>query len=269
MAAVRLASGGGPERRSRPLRELSRAIDIVTARSASSGPSAGRAMDFAAAWSRPLFDRVHPFGARVQPLSPSSETQLAAIVAMGKELLVGTDKTRRTRPHQNDLSVVVWVTVGDVAMLLASDLENTRQPGMGWTAILSDAAQANLGRADMYKVAHHGSAGADDPRVWAELLVEHPPALVAPWQFPEGSANYLPQQGDVDRLCSRAGEVWITAPPPVPGVEDPYQHGGPPLVPDEVHEISYECGRVTFRRDATGPGPWWRDHQPPAYAPCH
>lgn len=265
MAVARLRDEHGPERKSRPLRELSRAFDIVCARLAAPGGSTS--FVWGEAGSDPIFERATPFVARIDALSPSARSRLEAVQLLGEQLRVGTDKTRRARPHPNHASVVLWVTVGRATMLLGADLETRRQEDLGWNAILRDRRRP-VGRADVYKVAHHGSANADEPRVWAELLVERPPALLAPWQYPLGSVNFLPQPGDVKRLCGVAGEMWVTATVGRPSVSDSYALGGSRVAPDNVQEVVQDCGRITFRCDAMSPGAWTRNHAAPAYRAC-
>lgn len=264
MAAARFRDEPGPERRSRPLRELSRTLDIVCSRL--ERPGGSTFFVWGEAGSRPIFERRTPFVARIDALTPSASSRLEAVQLLGQQLRVGTDRTRRERPHPNHASVVLWVTVGRATMLLGADLENRREHGMGWNGILNDIRRP-AGRADVYKVAHHGSANADEPRIWAELLVDRPPALLAPWQYPRDSVNYLPQPDDVDRLCALAGELWVAASVGRRSQNECSSYGFG-VVPDNVQEIVEECGRISFRCNAMQPDAWIRDYAAPAYRAC-
>ena len=115
---------------------------------------------------------------------------------------VNRTKTRAPSLAPNDVAVVLWVRVGDIAVLLGSDLERR-----GWVRILQ-SRERPFGEASVFKVPHHGSQNADEPDVWRQMLDSEPFALVTPWQR---GAHALPNRRDVQRMCSCTPKAYITA----------------------------------------------------------
>ena len=120
------------------------------------------------------------------------------------DLLPGVNRTRRRARSlsPNDVAVVLWVRVGDIAVLLGSDLERR-----GWVRILQSRERPR-GRASVFKVPHHGSQNADEPDVWRQMLVSEPFALVTSWRL---GSNALPTRRDEQRICSCTPEAYVTA----------------------------------------------------------
>jgi beta-lactamase superfamily II metal-dependent hydrolase len=109
-------------------------------------------------------------------------------------------------PKPNHASVVLGVSFGEAHLLLGADLEETATRETGWTALLD---RCDLPEAvSVFKVPHHGSPNADQPRVWSEVLSERPWALVAPY----GNSG-LPSDTDQKRLRARTDRAYLTAPP--------------------------------------------------------
>jgi hypothetical protein len=120
-----------------------------------------------------------------------------------------TTKLRIPALRPNHAALVLWVNIGEVFILLGSDLEETGNPDTGWSIILS-ATTYPPGKASIFKIPHHGSHTADHPQVWQDMLDTVPFAILTP--FARGSVS-LPTQQDVDRICMRAEQTYITAIP--------------------------------------------------------
>ncbi|HYP55188.1 MAG TPA: MBL fold metallo-hydrolase, partial [Solirubrobacterales bacterium] len=73
----------------------------------------------------------------VDALSPSDTSMLLSQRAIA-ELLpsVNTHKKAVAAPKPNHASIVLWVGIGEERILLGADLEETANPGTGWTALL-------------------------------------------------------------------------------------------------------------------------------------
>ena len=147
--------------------------------------------------------------ADVHSLSPSD----ASILAERLELQSLWPAERRPKRRligltPNLAAVVLWVTAGRQKILLGADLEETTNPHRGWTAIL-DSPTRPLGVATTFKVAHHGSANADHPRIWRELLAGKPTAVLTPFRR---SGRKLPTTADIRRITARTSSAYITAP---------------------------------------------------------
>lgn len=138
-------------------------------------------------------------------LSPSDalfERFLESIaVLMPKE---GDDKRRAADVSPNDVAVALWVEVGSALLLLGADLERR-----GWAAIVESNERPG-GRASVFKVPHHGSNNADEPRVWRQMLEHSPLAVLTPWR--RGS-HALPTPLDTARIARMTPNAWATAPP--------------------------------------------------------
>ena len=161
---------------------------------------------------------------------------------------------RVPKPNQNLGAVVLWIQVGDVSLLLGADLEETPDPQTGWTAVC-DCTVRPGGRAEVFKVPHHGSKNGHQERVWDELLVMSPEAVVCPHSL---AGNHLPTPEDIQRLC-QLGRVHLTA-PPGPGFA--IRRGR------RTHPATPGFGRVTLRRRIWSEAPWTATYDPPAADPC-
>lgn len=114
----------------------------------------------------------------------------------------GQGKSRVPYQSPNQVSVVLWVEIGDIAVLLGSDLEQC-----GWTDILQSNSRPN-GNASVFKIPHHGSQNADEPEVWNKMLKPNPIAVLTPWTR---GRSYLPKQRDIRRILSCSGEAYATS----------------------------------------------------------
>jgi hypothetical protein len=117
-------------------------------------------------------------------------------------------ETRRVavKRIKNDLSTVIYVAIGDDALLLGGDLEEEGKADTGWSAILSSSGRPT-GKACLFKVPHHGSENGDHPDVWTELLIPEPHLILAP--FRHGKVS-LPTERDVTRLTGHSVEAYAT-----------------------------------------------------------
>ena len=148
--------------------------------------------------------RIHSHGkCEIWSLSPSDAAFQNFLKSVGALFpREGQQKTRIPSITPNDFSVVLWIKIEDVVVLLGSDLEKA-----GWIEIL-DSQERPAGDASTFKVPHHGSEGADEPRLWQEMLGSDPYALVTPWQ--RGN-RALPSEGDVQRILSSTRNSYASA----------------------------------------------------------
>lgn len=113
---------------------------------------------------------------------------------------------RMVSPGRNDVSVALWLKAEEIVAVLGADLEK-----QGWIEVLkSENRPQDL--ASLFKVPHHGSAGADEPRVWKEMLVSDPLAIVTPWRL---AGRQLPMESDVKRISDRTPHAYATSRPSV------------------------------------------------------
>lgn len=189
--------------------ELSEIFRLLQARKPPGAPAATVAPLWASA-GRLLFEQQSLSGgydARVWSLSPSDGAIGLSFYEVTGFLPKQKERQRRAVVlSPNRTSVVLWVAVGALRILLGGDLEEGGGPLLGWRAILaSDPAPS--GRAEVFKVAHHGSKNADHSGIWTQLLMPGPVAVVTP--FAAGRSP-LPTGTDVERIKARSGVAYCT-----------------------------------------------------------
>jgi hypothetical protein len=150
----------------------------------------------------------HGSDVRVFALSPSETEIRNSLIAFAKCAMRPGDRLRKQVPpkNRNQLSVVVWVDCEKTRVCLGADLEVDDSPKLGWRAILARQSELD-GRAEVFKVPHHGSWNAFSHAVWDDLLVKNPIALLAPWSK---GGKRLPTTGDVDRIGRKTNSAHIT-----------------------------------------------------------
>lgn len=149
-----------------------------------------------------------PGGAEVFSRSPASQTITDAIGDIARNTLQpGMQMRRFLSIGPNDTSVVLQVKTKALNILLGGDLEAGRDRHRGWRAILHSHRESPLSPSCAYKVAHHGSANADLPEIWQELLTEQPQALIAPFAV---GRKPLPSPEDVERVRARTKNIFCT-----------------------------------------------------------
>jgi hypothetical protein len=157
-------------------------------------------------WRRPASGDLP--AAELHSLAPSDEAIRRAVQRLGQLLTPETATRRRLRGDPNEMSIALWVTCGDDAVLLGGDVAVGPGPDCGWNAVLSSSTCPS-DTASVYKVAHHGSPDADHPRVWSTLLDPAVVAIVAPYH--RGS-HPRPDEADRRRIAAEAAESYMTAP---------------------------------------------------------
>lgn len=145
--------------------------------------------------------------AAVTALSPSENAVTRALEVLARDQLYAMgERTRRSIYDPNEASIALWVTSGEVNVLLGADI--LKGPaGCGWGAVLDcfDGAE----RATLYKAAHHGSKTSHHDGVWDELLSANPVVLIAP--FRAGNVS-VPSDDEASYFRSRTDKAWITSP---------------------------------------------------------
>ena len=144
--------------------------------------------------------------ASVHSLSPSDDTIGIELARVSKMLKEGSPA--RELHATNHPSVVLWVRVGNYYILLGGDLERTKEPGTGWSAILEKSLVVSS-KAQVFKIPHHGSENAHHPDIWDLLLESQPVAAVTPFR---SGKNPLPSHNDRTRIVSLTPHAYSTAP---------------------------------------------------------
>ena len=154
----------------------------------------------------------HGLNCIITSFSPSD----ASILKAHEELVsVRDDNTKGPKRdivsrNPNHNAIVLWITIGRHNILLGSDLEETKDPGTGWSVIL-DEIDPKLTKADVYKVSHHGSVSGENPDIWKKLVNPNPQTLLTP--FINGGTE-LPRKEDIERIKRQTTHCYITSDAP-------------------------------------------------------
>ncbi len=155
-----------------------------------------------------LGDHPQPIPIKVSSLSPSDAAILKSKLALGNLLPSLNDQARRIcAPSRNQTSVVLWIEVGVHNILLGADVQNETNLHMGWNAILNNKTTVPR-TGEVFKIPHHGSINAHEPRVWSELLYPDPYALLTP--FRRGNIN-LPTEDGIKCIKQNTENAFITS----------------------------------------------------------
>jgi beta-lactamase superfamily II metal-dependent hydrolase len=153
-----------------------------------------------------------PVPIRLRALSPSDEMLTRAVQEMAQQLAVCRKSEQLgvlTPGHPNHISVALQVQVGARHLLLGSDLEETGDPLIGWSAVLSSTSRPREA-AEVFKVAHHGSKSGHNDEVWSSMLQRDPMALLTPFRW---GRHRLPAASDRQRILALTERAFITAHP--------------------------------------------------------
>lgn len=206
--------------------------------------------------SHPVGLLSHGCAIDVEALSPSDRDSVEFINTIVSE-------TERKRPgrwampfDENDVSVALWVSVGDFRVLLGADLTTYADQNRGWGAIFSSPVRLT-GRADIFKIPHHGSKNAHCDAVWSDLVVasRSPWAALTTWN----RGRKLPSPSDVNRLMSCPAKVHITS-----GLGRRLRQR-PKMVENKIRERGVRltaagprAGHIRYRLDLAARDPLWR-----------
>jgi len=152
-----------------------------------------------------------PSNVEVYSLSPSDAAITLALREIGQLLIpkVRTPKRRAIAQRPNHVSVALWVMIGDLHVLLGSDLENHPDNRLGWQAVVLSANRPHE-RALVIKVPHHESSNAYCKDMWEEMASSNPIALITP--FASG-VKPLPAETDIARIRAHTSQIYCTGSP--------------------------------------------------------
>lgn len=159
----------------------------------------------------PLQGTAH--SCKVTTLSPSDKEFDNFLKEIGSLVPVkGRKKTRAPSLEPNDTSVAIWIEVGDVKLLLGSDLEEKNSPLSGWCAIVKSKERPE-GKASVFKIPHHGSLTGHNDNVWSDMVIQSPFAILSPFR---NAGTILPMTHDVSRILGLTSNSYITTRHPAP-----------------------------------------------------
>lgn len=203
----------------------------------------------------------------ITALSPSD----TAVTIAKRELLAqiprdGDRPKRLAARDPNTMAVALWIQVGDIRVLLGSDLLTGPGEDCGWNAAIRTLAPGGH-RASVYKVAHHGAPNAHHEGIWDRLLVPKPWAGLTPYR--RGSRP-RPSEDDIQRLCNKTPNAYVTASPrqPLPTAHLRSLASSLSPVARNVREPDGRAGHIRFRTTFDRPDTWDVSLDEPARALC-
>ena len=135
-------------------------------------------------------------------------------------------------------------------------LQRTNDPETVWSAVL-DRSTVIAGQAEVFKVAHHGGASGHELRVWSDLLIPQPYAVLTP--YARGS-KHLPTEVDIERITGLTKHAYITAPPARRRQRwtNPVVRGMVRNATKEIHNVHANWGHLRLRCKLTAPSNSWQ-----------
>lgn len=254
------------EEKPRAYDEFAKVLDTLVARR----KSLGRAPKIGAQEGSRLFHRLSTpdqAGAEVLALAPSEAAIERAIQEFGRwRDLRGKNPGRVRTRDPNTYCAALWITVGEVNVLLGSDLLTGPGSDCGWNGVLVSPFRPGV-KASYFKVPHHGAPNAHHPQVWEEMLEEDVLAGITPFW---GGRRPRPQPSDQERVCALTSRAFITCKPDLPTQPNAVRREAAHLraVARNVRLRKGFIGRVTARCMAAGTAPWEVALVPPARDLC-
>ncbi len=154
-------------------------------------------------------DFSHGVPIRIHTLSPSDAEMQNFLNWVGAEMpKSGQTYLRLPKRKRNDVSVVLWIEAGDCSVLLGADLEEEGRSDTGWSAVLASRPGRPWQKAEVYKVAHHGSETGHHDSIWEQMLAPQPLAILAPWC---NGGKTIPSLSERATLTKRTAVAFSTA----------------------------------------------------------
>lgn len=136
---------------------------------------------------------THNQNVQVYSLSPQDIELRAFIQSLEAEVYNETkgEKTRTNLAIENHVSIVLWVKIGETAILLGSDLEK-HSKGRGWCAVVDNFILGD--KAEIFKIPHHGSENGHHNDVWDKMVCAKPISILSVFK------TILPTETDIERI---------------------------------------------------------------------
>ena len=176
--------------------EIKQILDTMIERKKSSG-------EFKCKWAsadRILYsNKIEKNGSNVKvvALSPLDHSITTASIEMARLIPEANTKiTVKSKINPNFFAVVLWISIGNIQILLGSDLEERAHPEGAWSVIANHGNRPGA-MADVFKVPHHGSQNAYCNHVYDKMLTDRHISILTP--FTHGKVA-LPNNTDITRL---------------------------------------------------------------------
>jgi hypothetical protein len=242
------------EQEPRAYDEFAKVLDTLTSRS----KVLGRTPKIGAQEGSLLFRRAATpgrAGAEVLGLAPSEAAVERAIQEFGHwRDLLGQNPGRVRTGDPNTYCAVLWITVGEVNILVGADLLTGPGSDCGWNGVLLSPFRPE-GKASYFQVPHHGAPNAHHSQVWEEMLEQDVLATLTPYW---GGQRPRPQPSDQQRICALTSRAFITCKPDLPTQPNLVRTDAAHLraIATNVRFRTGFIGRITARRPPVGIAEW-------------
>ncbi|MBN2717438.1 MAG: hypothetical protein JXX14_16420 [Deltaproteobacteria bacterium] len=211
------------------------------------------ALDNKLLWRSPMSSQ-----ATVTALSPhSSAMDMAMQSILSLVPRDGTPIGNIKAPKPNYTSVVLWISINNTCLLLGADMEESPE-FPGWSLISADM-RSRYSKAEVYKVAHHGSATGEHPQIWSDMLVQNPCCVIAPWQR---GGRKLPTPNDLKRIRSKSDNVHLSHDRNPPGSvkKNRIKHRDRSMLKIKAKPLFQAFSMVRCRKKISFPASWNVEH---------
>ncbi len=185
--------------------EMCKVLDLLRVRADTTTPM--RAFPGRSILTVPAAESGHGTECRVITLSPSDKQFERFLLDLGK-MAPAPHAAKKRIPDQdpNDLSVAILISIGDQAVLLGADLEESGDHELGWSAVVRMEGRPQ-NAASIFKLPHHGSNNGHCQEVWEQMVVPNPIAVLTPWN----KNKRLPTSDDVARILRHTHSAFLTS----------------------------------------------------------
>jgi hypothetical protein len=161
----------------------------------------------------------------------------------------------------NEVSMAIWIEIGDIGILLGSDVL-IGPTDCGWKGVIASGWRPTH-RGEVYKVAHHGSHTGHYQPMWDQLLAPKPISILTP--FDNGSQK-LPTDDDLVRINALSRSTLFTARTKGPKLkgEVRFKTAGVSRILSNMSVLPSGVGHVRLRRSTVPGAKWTEDFVSPA-----
>jgi hypothetical protein len=188
----------------------------------------------------------------IEALTPS-DTALTRSLTQLARLYPTQGAKKRLNDLPNETSLALWIEIGQISMILGSDVE-IGPTDCGWKGVMAWEGRPTA-KAEVFKVAHHGSHTGHHEPMWKDMLIDSPVSILTP--FENGRVS-IPTEGDLRRIALASSRTFITVAPSEATLSGAVRSMTSTLggVVENRRVQSLTMGHVRLRRDLSPGGAW-------------
>lgn len=191
----------------------------------------------------------------ITALSPSTAAQLKSLQSISDLIPGDLEPLRNVRELKpNHTSIVLLLEIGDLCLLLGSDLEELGVSEDGWSAIVNGRVKLRTG-IEVFKIPHHGSSNGHNDKIWADHISNDNISVVTP--FHHGKTN-IPTFEDLKRISDNSGRTFISGASKEKKVkiQDRTKKNILRKIGKAPYSVERKIGRVTLRKSLISASEW-------------